>query len=217
MLYKNILKDNGMLHIPDDIINHFAGIATGSPLDILRGERPAAKENAQLGFLALFAPEDAGGVSLAERHALAVFFMCLHGARDLAAFYAEGLIAHGAPEDLQAAVIEAAGANAASGPYGAYPPGPLSAEDAPGPSCALADAVAKRLGRRLAAAVEHAHMLVFHPRDSSAASLQKLLDAGWTPPGIVTVSQLVAFLAYQIRLIHGLRAMAAADSNGGAA
>jgi uncharacterized protein YciW len=51
-------------------------------------------------------------------------------------------------------------------------------------------------------------MLVFHPRDADAASLRRLLDAGWSNSGIVTLSQLVAFLAFQIRTAAGLRTLA---------
>lgn len=53
-------------------------------------------------------------------------------------------------------------------------------------------------------------MLVFHPRDASPAHLQALLDAGWSNAGIVTISQLVAFLSFQIRTIAGLRILAGA-------
>jgi uncharacterized protein YciW len=34
-----------------------------------------------------------------------------------------------------------------------------------------------------------------------------LLDAGWSNAGIVTLSQLVAFLAFQIRAAAGLRTL----------
>ena len=54
----------------------------------------------------------------------------------------------------------------------------------------------------MTAALAHVHMLVFHPRDASPASLQALLDAGWSNTGIVTLSQLVAFLAFQIRTVR---------------
>ena len=73
----------------------------------------------------------------------------------------------------------------------------------PGPS-------ARTLGPRLAAAFEHTHMLVFHPRDAAPAYLQALIDAGWSTTGIVTLSQLVAFLSYQIRVAAGLRVLATA-------
>jgi len=67
---------------------------------------------------------------------------------------------------------------------------------------------AKALGRRLTAAFEHTHMLVFHPRDAAAPSLQSLLDAGWSTTDVVTISQLVSFLAYQIRVVAGLTVLA---------
>jgi uncharacterized protein YciW len=50
-------------------------------------------------------------------------------------------------------------------------------------------------------------MLVFHPRDAAPDHLQSLLDAGWTTTGIVTLSQLVAFLAFQIRVVTGLKVL----------
>jgi uncharacterized protein YciW len=65
------------------------------------------------------------------------------------------------------------------------------------------------LGGRLSAALAHAHLLVFHPRDASPAALQALLDAGWTSTEIVTLSQLVPFLAFQIRVVIGLKALGA--------
>ena len=61
------------------------------------------------------------------------------------------------------------------------------------------------LGARLAAALEHAHMLVFRPRDAGAADMKALLAAGWSDTGIVTFSQLVAFLSFQMRVVAGLR------------
>ena len=72
----------------------------------------------------------------------------------------------------------------------------------------MSEAGRKALGARLASAFEHTHMLVFHPRDASAPSLQSLLDAGWSTTDVVTVSQLVSFLAYQIRVVSGLSTLA---------
>jgi uncharacterized protein YciW len=95
----------------------------------------------------------------------------------------------------------------AKGPFGDYPPGPLSREDTTGPHY-LADAEARRaLGAKLAAAFEHVHLVVFHPRDASRASLVRLQEAGWSATGIVTLSQIVAFLAFQIRVAAGLAAL----------
>ena len=52
--------------------------------------------------------------------------------------------------------------------------------------------------------------LVFHPRDAAPALLQELLDAGWTTADIVTLSQIAAFLSFQIRVVAGLRVLAGA-------
>ena len=62
----------------------------------------------------------------------------------------------------------------------------------------------------LAAAFDHMHLLVFHPRDAAPAALQALLDAGWSTTDIVTLSQIAAFLSFQIRVVAGLRALAGA-------
>ena len=70
----------------------------------------------------------------------------------------------------------------------------------------------RALGPRLAAALEHTHMLVFHPRDAAPVSLQSLLGAGWTTTDIVTLSQIVAFLSFQIRVVIGLRTLAGRPS-----
>ena len=40
------------------------------------------------------------------------------------------------------------------------------------------------------------------------AALQALLDAGWSTTDIVTLSQIAAFLSFQIRVVAGLRALA---------
>ena len=71
-----------------------------------------------------------------------------------------------------------------------------------------ATAIAAYYAARLAAAFEHVHMLVFHPRDAEPAALQALLDAGWSTTDIVTLSQIVAFLSFQIRVVIGLRTLA---------
>ena len=45
--------------------------------------------------------------------------------------------------------------------------------------------------------------------NAAPAALQALLDAGWSTTDIVTLSQIVAFLSFQIRVIAGLRVLAA--------
>lgn len=59
----------------------------------------------------------------------------------------------------------------------------------------------------LDAAIRHTDLLTTHPADARPADLQALKDAGFTPAGIVSLSQTVAFVNYQLRLIAGLRAL----------
>lgn len=186
-----------------DVIDSLVGIAPGSKLDAIRAQRSEARKHAQASYTSLFEPKDLAGVSADERHAVAAFVAGLHGEPKTSAFYAAKL-----PAALSGAVATEVAAAKTKGPYGHFPKGPLSAEDAPGPTWKVSDAGRAALGPRLTVAFEHTHMLVFHPRDASAASLQSLLDAGWSTDDIVTVSQLVSFLSYQIRVVAGLGILA---------
>ena len=120
-----------------------------------------------------------------------------------------GLLADsGAAANLRQAIDAAIAAARGQGPYGAFPAGPLSGEDTQGPIYRVAAETGQALGKRLAAALEHMHLLVFHPRDATPAALQALLDAGWSTGAVVTLSQIAAFLSFQIRVIAGLRVFA---------
>jgi CMD domain protein len=191
-----------------DVIDALVGITPGSALDALRARRPEARAHAQATYRALFAPETAGGVTVQERFAVGTFVAGLHGDVAIAAAYAARLAASGAPPALTDAIDAAVKEATTRGPYGRYPAGPLSREDTRGPSYRAAAATRRALGPRLAAAFEHAHMLVFHPRDAAPAALRALLDAGWSTTDIVTLSQIVAFLSFQVRVVRGLRTLA---------
>jgi len=187
-----------------DVIDHLVGITPGSRLHAIRTQRMQARDNAQASYLALFRPDDPGEVAAAERHAVAVFVAGLHRQPDIVAFYADGMAA-----PIAATIAAEVARGTTEGPYGHYPEGPLSRENSDGPAYAVAPANAALLGRRLAAALGHTRMLVFHPRDAAPAALQALLDAGWSTTAIVTLSQLVSFLSFQIRVVAGLRHLAA--------
>ena len=196
-----------------DAINALAGIAGGSPLDAARSHRPVARTQAQASHDALLNPPDPGGAPVRERLAVAAFVAGLHGPGEAAPHYASALAASGAAPDLCAAVAAVVLDAPARGPYGSYPAGPLTPEDAPGPAWRVPDPHRVILGARLSAALEHAHMLALHPRDAAPGHLQALLDAGWDTQGVVTLSQLVAFLSYQIRVAAGLRVLAATGAH----
>ena len=196
-----------------DVIDLLVGVEKGSRLDAIRAQRLEARENAQKSYLALFAPKFPSDVTGSERYTVATFVAGLHGDAAILAFYRDGLARQNGQPDLRAAVEAEIAHGAAEGPYGRYPSGPLTAEDKAGPIYRISPANRPALGARLSAALEHAHLMIFRPRDASPAALQSLLDAGWSTTDIVTLSQLVAFLSFQIRVIVGLRALAAAGNS----
>ena len=113
---------------------------------------------------------------------------------------------------IGAVVTEAVELGRDAGPYGSFR-GELAAESQAGPELILPPRLADALGVRLAAALLHAHLLALHPRDSSRDRLQPLVDAGWSADGIVTLSQLVSFLAFQVRVVAGLTVLDAEGSH----
>lgn len=191
--------------IEHDVIDTLVGIMPGTPLDAIRARRSEARKHAQLSYIGLLVPRDPGGVSLQERFAIAAFVAGLHGEPQTVGFYTEGLKSSGASDALRAAIAAQVSAAKAAGPYGHFPKGPLSAEDQAGPIHRVKD---ETLGAKLASALEHAHMLVLHPRDAAPPSLQAMLDAGWSTTDVVVISQLVSFLSFQIRVVAGLRTLA---------
>ena len=195
-----------------DIIDTLAGIEPGSGLDAIRARRLQARENAQKSYLSLFEPIDAGDFSLAERAAVAAFVTGLHGESPVAAFYRQKLAANADGTALVEPIQIEIGRGKTSGPYGAFPAGPLSVENKAGLIYRVSTERKPQLGTRLVAALEHAHLLVFRPRDAASADMKALLAAGWSTTGIVTFSQLVAFLSFQVRVVSGLRTLAAASA-----
>jgi len=191
-----------------DVIDRLVGIGPGSPLHAIRLRRPEARTHAQASYRALFAPDHPGQVTLPERFAVATFVAGLHGAAEAHAFYAGELAATGAPPVVREAVERAIKDATGKGPYGSFPKGPLTREDVTGPVYRVGSDTVGVLGPRLAAAFAHVHLLVLHPRDAEPAGLRALLDAGWSTTDIVTLSQIIAFLSFQIRVVAGLRTLA---------
>lgn len=72
------------------------------------------------------------------------------------------------------------------------------------------DAAAALVSPRLAAMLHFTGMLIRRPLDGDRAAIDALQDSGLDAPAIVALAQLVAYLSYQIRLVAGLQAMAAA-------
>ncbi|QNA93143.1 MULTISPECIES: CMD domain protein [unclassified Microbacterium] len=191
----------------DDIVDRIAEVTP--ELDVLRRRRPVTREQLQASFDALFRPASVEHVSQAERELVAAFATGLAGAEDPTAEFYAARAQEGDPQRAAVVVAEAAVA-ATRGPFGTYTELGLQAENADGPRYVPSEAVVAAVGERVAAALTHTHLLVFRPREASGTDLGRLVDAGWSTDGIVTLSQLVSFLAFQQRVVTGLRVLAAA-------
>jgi len=72
-------------------------------------------------------------------------------------------------------------------------------------------------GERVQAILAFAEVLTEHPVEGDRIALLKLPAAGLSTPEIITLAQLIAFVAYQVRVVAGLQAMAAMDPTESAA
>lgn len=200
-----------------DVIDHLVGIVPGSDLDRVRRRRTQTRDNAQASYEALFALEAPGAVSPVERFAIAAFVAGLTGPEEVTTFYLSETARLRPPiaETIRREIAK----GRVDGPYGAYPDGPLTRENKAGPAYEPDATARESLGPPLAAALRHVHLVVLHPRDADPVALKALLDAGWTTPAVVTLSQIIAFVSFQARVVAGLRALksVAADAPAGSA
>lgn len=186
---------------PLDLIDYVVGIDADSWLDTLRRGREVLRDNAQKSAELLLNPLEDGEFPQTHRLAVAAFVAGLHGDMAIYRLYLDLLERSEPGKELSPVIENLSRQGRTLGPYGAYPAGPLSGEDLKGSEFEVSDV---NVDRSLARALEHAHFLTFHPRDASVQALERLKKAGWTDTGIVTLSQLISFLAFQIRVIHGL-------------
>ncbi|WP_293950911.1 alkylhydroperoxidase domain protein [uncultured Corynebacterium sp.] len=186
-----------------DIIDMLVGV----DLPELRDNRPQARDNAQKSFEALLEPINPGTFSFGERYAVATYVAGLHRFEPAVDLY-QDLLLDDAPTTLALAVADAIDATVSAGPYGTYRESGLAGESEPGASVRND---AARLGERLAAAFDYAHLLVFHPRDSRPEVLGRLSAAGWSADDTVSLSQLISFLTFQLRVAYGLRTLNGED------
>ncbi|SOF01611.1 CMD domain protein, Avi_7170 family [Burkholderia sp. OK233] len=64
---------------------------------------------------------------------------------------------------------------------------------------------------RLIAILSHVELLTIKPVEARPEHLQTLRQAGITTRGVVALSQLIAFVTYQLRVVAGLKALRAAQ------
>jgi CMD domain protein len=188
-----------------DVIDELAGIIPGTPLDELRRRRPVTRAQLQASHDALFAPVDDREFALPER-VLVAAFVTRSTADDATADHYARRAADIDPGRAPLVEREAT-EHAIAGPFGRYHEAGLAAESTDGERYEAEAGVVDALGAHLAAALAHAHLLVFRPREGDGAALDRLVEAGWSVDGIVTLSQLVAFLAFQQRVAAGLRVL----------
>ncbi|WP_137844034.1 CMD domain protein [Microbacterium sp. 2FI] len=192
-----------------DVVDALAGVAPGDPLDTLRRRRPVTREQLQASHDALFAPVDVSGFPVAERLLVAAFATRSTADDATAVYYADAATA--ADPERAASVLAEASAAATAGPFGRYAEAGLHDESADGRRYEPGIVVRAALGERLTAALAHAHLLTYRPREADGAAQARLLDAGWSPDGVITLSQLISFLAFQQRVAAGLRVLAASQ------
>jgi CMD domain protein len=159
-----------------DAIDAILGAADDGPIATLRGQRPRLAAELQDYYRALFEPEVGSAMA----------FPLLD--RYLVAVRVASHTASEAMADWYADLALAAGTSSET---------LVRVRDvaAPWPEAT-----------RLGAAIRHADLLTLRPIATSPADLQALKDAGYTPAGILSLSQTIAFVNYQLRLVAGLRA-----------
>jgi uncharacterized protein YciW len=170
-----------------DAIDAAVALAPGDSTWALRRQREKVVAATQGSYDAMFSPA-VEGLSVHERLLVALHACRVSGAGGLAAHYRERLAAEGAE-----------GAEGADGADGTV----AAAVDAGQP---VADA-------RLQAVLAFTGKLIERPIEGDKAAVQSLAASGLSTPAIVAMSQLIAFLSYQIRLAAGLQALAAAEAN----
>jgi len=161
-----------------DVVDAAAGLAPDHEVAALRRQRPEFVRHTQGSYDVLIAPPDPGGISLAERAAVALRVAAIERDAALIAHYRSRLRETGA----DAMTLEAAeqGADAAS------------------------------VSPRLAAILRHVTRITAAPRMAAKTDLDSLRAVGLHPRDIVVITQIVAFVSYQIRIVAGLRLLAEA-------
>ncbi|WAJ29352.1 CMD domain-containing protein [Antarcticirhabdus aurantiaca] len=155
----------------DNVIDRIAGVAPGSALYDLRGEREEILRLSETSHRASLSPRDPGQLSPALRAALAARMARLLKDAAGAAHY-DALLAKAVPD---------------------------------APTAALADPGHAPADPRLAEIVRRVDLLTLTPEAATREDVERLRAAGLDDPAIVTLTGLVAFVNYQLRVAAGLR------------
>jgi alkylhydroperoxidase domain protein/CMD domain protein len=166
-----------------DVISALAGVEPGSAPAELRAQRPEATAHAQGSYDALVDPAEAGGLTPVERLAAALRVASIHAATEAAAHNRRRLADAGAGPEI----VSAADARAGRGIGG------------------TAGRAGSGVPTRLQAILSHADLLATRPVEARPDDLQALAEAGLSTTEIVVLSQIIAFVSFQVRVIAALQ------------
>ncbi len=180
------------LPLHEDLVARLAGLAPDSPIVALRAHRAESTRQTQASHQTLFdaEPDD---LPLAERLAAAAYAAALANASAASAVYRERLHALGASGEYAAALLDR-----------------LTHDHDHSVDQADADALLAAEPSRLSAILAHTRAVTLTPAQTAAqgpAALASLQNAGLSTRAIVVLSQLIAFVAYQVRVVAALRAL----------
>ena len=159
-----------------DVVNAILGVQPGDKIAELRDQKPVLAEELQTYYRAIFEPDATSSTAFPLIDRLLAAVRVASHTRSLAV------------ANWYAQLAVAAGAS--------------SSEIERARDIARAWVDSSKLG----AAIRHADLLTTNPSNARQSDLQALKNAGFTPAGILSLSQVVAFVSYQLRLIAGLRA-----------
>lgn len=160
----------------DDIITRIAGIEPGSRLAAVLAKRADILELSGKTHDAALTPDDPGGLSHAERAALACRIARLNNDSGFERHF-EQLMDDADAEDSVRRIAD-----------GWFDGG--------------ADV-------RLKALIRHVDLVAHDPKSASKQDIGQLKEAGISDADIVRLSELIAFVSYQIRVVAGLKLMRA--------
>jgi CMD domain protein len=155
-----------------NIIEELAGVRPGSPVAQTLLARMDIMDLSQASYDAIIQPREPGGLSHAERAALAARMARQNADETLAEHYMGKLRESCADPKLNEPLL----------------PGEID-----------------KYGKRLNAIVRHMDLLTREPKKATRADIEALKDAGISEPDIVRLSELAAFVNYQVRVIAGLK------------
>ncbi|MFM0739647.1 CMD domain protein [Paraburkholderia xenovorans] len=179
----------GVAGTANDLVAQLAGLAPDSPVAALREFRGDTTRYTQGSHDALFS-DDVVDLTLRERLYAAWYAALLSNADQAAQAYRERLLA--LPTDNRDATSSLLDA--------------ITEQRAlPTESFAALDNRVKRL----AAILIHTEAVVQHPSTVGKPALESLQAAGLTTRAIVALSQLIAFVTFQVRIVAALRALEA--------